>query len=107
MNKEEILAKAQQENKFGDEREQLILLKANDKACNFGILFCSLMYLLTMWAGNARWEFFHVYFVMQAAQYIHRAWYLRKKQDILFAVLYGISSIALTVVYIYKQVLGR
>lgn len=94
MNKEEILAKAQKENKFGDEREQQIVLKSYERAFDFSLILCTLLYVL-----SGKPEFYLVYFWMRAIQTGYMAWKLRKKRDIVFAALYTLSSIALLVIY--------
>lgn len=101
MNKEEILAKAQQENKYGDEREQQITLKSYEKAFDFSLFFCTILFVL-----SGKPEFYIVYFWMRSIQTGYTAWKLRKKRDIVFASLYLLTSIALLVLY-FSVYLGR
>ena len=80
MNKEEILAKAQNENKYGDEREQLIEVEAHKNSALWTDFLCGIMFLLTYFAGDARWEYFYVSFFVKASYYCSRALKLRKKK---------------------------
>ena len=105
MNKEEILAKAQQENKFGDEREQLIEVEAHKNSALWTDFLCGIMFLLTYFAGDARWEYFYVCFFMKASYYCSRALKLRKKWDIVYAILYGFTTALIILVHV-KRALG-
>ena len=100
MNKEEILAKAQKENQLGDEREKMIELKGYEKSYDIGILACSFLLIISYLADQMCSQFYLIYFIMKATNHCYKAWKLRKKRDIVYALLYGIGSLALTGSYL-------
>lgn len=104
MTKDEILTKAQKENTLGDEREQQIELEACRKGYNGALLMCSLMLLFTiLLESRINLEFYLVYIWMQAFHYGHKAWKLRKKWDIAYAVLFIAASLICTCLFLHNM----
>jgi len=106
MNKDEILAKAQKQNIHGDERELQIEVESRQKSALFAESCCFLMYIISVFADEVRWEYLHAVFFMNAAYHTYRALKLRKKSDIFMALFLGICSIALAWQYVQK-ILGQ
>ena len=81
MNREEILSKSREENKYEDECEQHFRIKGEALAKRIGLVLCLLLtiveHLLTgTWFGSyATWT---VYFAMQAADCLHAAVTVKK-----------------------------
>ena len=100
MTREEILAKSREENKGFDEYERTTSLKASAAARFFGIILCSLVWIINAECGGptiVQSAIFIVYFGMYSVESLYRAVHVKKKTD----WIYGISSLFLCLGHTY------
>ena len=102
MNKEDILKRAREENKNGDEREEKIKLRSYAVSGAVGALLCMIIDLLeeVLFDRNAD-TIWIVYFGMQFVKYFLDAWKLKHKMDIALSILWGLCFVLNVVTYIW------
>ena len=102
MNKEEILEKSRQENRGGDEREQMLSTKA--KA--FGFLGMGIMVIVLFCIKIARnesvYDLFAVYCSFFAVSDMLQYHFLRKKIHLWMAILSVFAAIVFFILYVWK-----
>ena len=88
MNKDDILAKSRAENQGTDEYERHVLEKAGKLASQAGLVVCALIaaasVLVTERPNNACWV---IYFSIQATLFWTKYHCLRKRHELLMAVI--------------------
>ena len=88
MDKNEILAKSRRENQYKDPVEQAAFQKANGAALTVGIIVCVLLTTLhRQMLGVADFGVWTVDWAIMATVYIVRSVKLRKKSDLVLALL--------------------
>ena len=101
MNKEEILAKSRAENKGTDEREQQVIARAGQIAAAVGGLLCMAISILE--------AIFHdtfsvipwlIYTGMQGALFLYKYLGLRRRHELILAILFLALCAAFAVCYV-------
>jgi hypothetical protein len=105
MNKEKVLAKARQENKGTDEREQQVLVKAGQIAFSVGGVACMLFALFNSILemvdhGGTRFDpklntlLWAIYLSMLGSLFLYKYIKLKKKHELFLAIALLIVSLA-------------
>lgn len=101
MNKEDILKKSREENKNGDEREEKIKLNSYAMSAAIGGLLCMVFVLLeTLLFGRITAHLWVIYSGILFSKSLLDAVKLKKRRDIVCAVLWGIVCVLNIAVYI-------
>ena len=101
MNKEEILKRAREESKSGDEREEKIKLHSYAVSGAVGALLCMIIVLLEELLFNRNADaIWIVYCGMQFIKYFLDAQKLKTKMDIGLSILWGLCFMINIVTYI-------
>lgn len=108
MNKEEILKKSKEENKYSDEREKIIQINSYSIATIVGAFICLLFRIIEGFIFNRDTSHIAVIFnVIFFSKYFIDAIKIRKKHHIILAVLFGITlllSILSYVIFVIRSV---
>ncbi len=105
MNKEKVLAKARQENKGTDEREQQVLVKAGQIAFSVGGVACMLFALFNSILemvdhGGTRFDpklntlLWAIYLSMLGSLFLYKYIKLKKKHELFLAIAHLTVSLA-------------
>lgn len=107
MNKDDILKKSREENKKGDEREEKIKLRSYATSAAIGALICMVFVILEEFAFNrSTTHIWIIYSGMMYSKHLLDAIKLKKKDDILLAVLWGASCLINCIIYVIDNVRG-
>ncbi len=106
MNKEEILKRSRNENKQkGDEREEKIKLRSATISAAVGALICLVFVVLE---GNlfdrSVSHIWVIYSGMMFSKYIINVVKLKKKEDLLFSILWGILALLYICIYVQDNI---
>ncbi len=103
MNKEEILKKAQNKkhNKL-DEMEMDILLRSNHIGLIVGLIVCLITMAIKIYFNQPYQDIYSIYCSIICAQYVYKWIRQREKSSLFCALLWGLTTILLFVVYIMK-----
>ncbi len=107
MNKEDILQKSRKENKKGDEREEKIQLRSYAISAVIGALICMVFIILerNIFDRNAN-HIWIIYSGMIFSKYLIDAIKLKKKEKVLFSILWGSVCLIHSVLYVMDNVGG-
>ncbi len=105
MNKEEVLKKAQSKkrNKL-DEMEMDILLRSNRIGLIVGLIACLLVMAIKIYFGQPYQDIYAIYSSIIGAQNIYMWIRQREKNFLFYALLWGLVSVLLFIVYLMKIV---
>lgn len=107
MNKEDILQKSRKENKKGDEREEKIKLRSYAISAAIGALICMVFIILEENIFNrSATHIWIIYCGMMFSKHLIDAIKLKKKEDVLFSVLWGSVCLIHSVLYVMDNVGG-
>ena len=107
MNKEDILKRSREENKEGDEREERIKLRSYATSAAIGALICLLFVILEGYIfDRSTTHIWIIYCGMMFSKHLIDAIKLKKKNDVLWAVLYGVICLIYVVLYVIDNVRG-
>lgn len=105
MNREEILERSRKENKNQDEMEKDALAKAGQRACAIGGLVCMVIILLeTIFAESVNVSTWAVYLSMTGTMLLVKYLRLKKKHELIFAVIQLILAAVFFVMYVIRLV---
>lgn len=107
MNKDDILELSRKENKGQD----LFVAEVNENATkvssNVGILFATVLFIVHyLVKGEYNLALYSVILVISTTTFTCKAVYLKRKKDIVLAILFGIVALAVTAVYLYQIIAG-
>ena len=105
MTKEEILAKSREENKNRDEREKEVFYKAGQQACAVGGLVCMAVIILEAIFGKEfNTSIWAVYLSITGTMLLMKYLSLKKKHELIFAVLQLALAVCFFVMYVVRLV---
>jgi len=105
MNREEILERSRKENKNQDEMEKDALAKAGQRACAIGGLVCMVIILLeTIFAESVNVSTWAVYLSMTGTMLLVKYLRLKRKHELIFAVIQLILAAVFFVMYVIRLV---
>lgn len=102
MNKEEILAKARQENVYGDEREKKIRIHRDAFSCWGVIILGTIMMVIKLVRVESPADIITLFFCMSATASLYEAIKTKKKWNMIVTVLLFL----LTLYFFYKFCVG-
>lgn len=101
MNKEEILKKSKEENKYSDEREKAIQINSYSIAATVGVCVCVLFQIVEGFIFGRDTSHIRVIFsVIFFSKYLIDAIKIRKKYHIILAVSFGIVLLLSIISYV-------
>lgn len=108
MTKEEILKQSRKENTGTDEREEQILLKANNLGSTIGLALAMFLCILNeIYDGPESVEFviWTMFWCRQTTNYIYQAYYLKKKSYWFHSIAVGLAALMCCLAFL-KETLG-
>lgn len=107
MDREEVLRKAQEENKGADVAGLSVIEKGSRLAMSAGICLIAILNLIEVIKfGPCNYAYFAIWFLMEAVLFGYKYAKLRKKHELVFTVVYSFFTVAFLVFYTL-QVLGK
>jgi len=107
MNKDDILELSRKENKGQDLYVAEVNENATKVSSNVGILFATVLFIVHYLAkGEYNLGLYSVILVISTTTFTVKAVYLKRKMDIVLAVLFTILALAVTAVYLYQIIAG-
>lgn len=104
-NREEILAKSRNENKDQDIFEKEVSIKAgNIAACAAAILATLFFVIQILVGGGMNYGLYAIIFSIPAAGYIVKALTMKRKPDVVLAIIWTVAAIILSVVHIAELI---
>lgn len=101
MNKEEILAKSRIENKNRDIYEIEILKTCSNYAVIVAVVLATVFFVIQILTGGGiNYGLYAIVFSVSATNFIIKYWKLRKKHELIMAVLYVVIVLAFTASHI-------
>ena len=105
MEKEEILEKSRNENKNQDLVEVEIIKKSSSISLLVVSILCTIFTIFEVHIGaKGYFAFQAIMFATVASQYIYKSVKLKRKSDIICAILESIATISFTIMYIYDMI---
>ena len=105
MNNDEILEKSRQENKYKDEMEKDVFLKAGQRSCAVGSIICALIIVLeTFFADHVNLSILALYFAMTGTMLLSKYSKLTKIHELIFGSIQLVLSAICMVLYIMRLV---
>ena len=103
MDKDDILAKSREENKDRDLYTREIEASASTAAAIVSLLLATVFFLLHFFIKKEfNFGLYGILFSFGATTFIIKAVRMRRKPDILLAIVYTIATFALTITYIFQ-----
>ncbi len=107
MNKDEILKKSREENQNGDEREEKIRLRSYATSTVIGALISMVFVILEGFVfDRSITHICIIYCGMMFSKHLIDAIKLKKKEDVLFSILWGVVFLIHSVLYVIDNVRG-
>ena len=105
MNREEILEKSRRENEGTDEMELVVLNLAGKLAAQIGIVICCIVAVLqAAFTDSTSYESWMIYFSILGTLFTVKYSILRKKHELLLAILYSALFVFFTVLFVHRLV---
>lgn len=105
MNKDEILEKSRNENKNQDIYEKDVLIKAGNIGGISGAVIGVIMYCVQIFLGGGpNYALGAMIFGTYAAVFMVKAVKLKRKREIVVAVMYSLATLMLAAAHIYNVV---
>ena len=105
MNREEILEKSRRENKGTDEMELIVLNSAGKLAAQIGMLICCAVAVLqATFTDSTSYESWMIYFSILGTLFTVKYSILRKKHELLLAILFSALFVFFTVLFVHRLV---
>jgi hypothetical protein len=105
MNKDEILQKSRKENKDKDIFEKEVLKEAGNAAAITAAILSALFFAIQIFAGGGmNYGFWAIVFSIQAAGFTVKAIRLKRKHEIVMAILYILITLLASVSFIYDLI---
>lgn len=103
MDKDEILKKSRDENRGADERELAALALSGKLAAQVGMLVCCAVAVLqVLFTGSISFESWMIYFSILATIFTAKYVKLRRKHELLLALLYGALFVFFTALFVVR-----
>ena len=107
MNKDDILEMSRKENRGQD----LFVAKVNESSATISsiiaTLFATVLFIVQcLVKGEYNLALYSVMLVIGAATFTSKAVFLKRKRDIVLAILFSIATLAVTAVYLYQMIAG-
>ena len=103
MKKDDILAKSREENNNRDLYEQQLQISAGSASALVSLLLATALFILqAVIAHKFNVGLYALVFSYGATNYVFRAIELKRRQDIILAILYSAFTIGLTAIYVYQ-----
>ena len=105
MKKEEILQKSREENQNHDEREEQIKLRSYAVSAAIGGLLCMIfVFLERVVFDRSTTLIWAIYSGMMFSKFMMDAVRLKKKMDLVLAILFGLCCVLNIVVYLLENI---
>lgn len=105
MNKDDILAASRKENKDRDLYNEEISISAGVISSLVALFLTTAFFILhALIKHENNWGLYAIVVSFGATNFIVRAVHLKRRRDIIFAVIYTLATVALTAVYICQLV---
>lgn len=105
MNKDEILAKSRKENKDRDLYSEEISTSAGVTSSFIALFLTTIFFILNCVINREyNWGLYAIVVSFGATNFIMKAIHIKRKRDIIFAVIYSVATLVLTVIYICQLV---
>ncbi len=107
MTREEVLEKSRADNRNQDVYEKDILKTAGNAGAVAAIILASLFFAIQIFMGSGtNYALYAIVFVIWATTFTVKAIRLRRRHEILFAVIYWIFVITLSAAHIYQLIVS-
>lgn len=107
MNKDDILKKSREENQNGDEREEKIRLRSYATSAAIGALICMVFVIVEGRVfDRSTTHIWIIYSGIMFSKHLIDAIKLKKKEDVLFSILWGVVFLIHSVLYVIDNVRG-
>lgn len=105
MDKDDILAKSRKENKDRDLYNEEINISSSSAGSFVALVLTTFFFVLQSVIKNEfKFELYAILFSFGATNFIMRAIRLKRKRDIVFAIIYTAATVVLTGVFIYQLI---
>jgi len=105
MNKEEILERSRMENKNQDFFEKEVVKEGGNIGAIVAIVFATIFFVIQIVVGEGiNYGLFAVIFSISATGYVIKAFRLRRKHEIIIALIYIITVLFFSTAYIYQLI---
>lgn len=105
MDKDDILAKSREENKDRDLYKEEINIRASSAGSIVALLLTTVFFILqTILKKEFNFGLYAILFSFGATNFIMRAVCLKRRRDIVFAIIYTLATVVLTVVFTYQLI---
>jgi len=105
INKEEILSKSKKENKDRDLFEREVQINAGSAGSITAIILATLFFVTQCLIGDGfDFGLYAILFSVSATGFIVKAIRMKRRRDIVFAILYTLATVILSVSHIYKLI---
>ena len=102
MNKDEILSKSRKENKDKDLFEREILVIAGNVGGIVATLLATIFFVMQRLVGDEfNYGLYAVIVSVSAGGFVLRAIRMKRKRDIVLALIYTLATLVLSIVHIY------
>jgi hypothetical protein len=103
MNKEEILEKSRNENKNQDVYEKEVIKEGGNIGAVVAAILATIFFVIQILLGEGmNYGLYAVVFSIPAAGYIVKAIRLKRKHEVVVAILYTIAVITFSVAHVYQ-----
>lgn len=105
MNREEILEKSRQENKNQDIFEKDVIVKGYQYSCLVATVIATLFFIVQIFTGGGmNYGHYAVVFAMPTGQFWFKYINLRRKHELILAVLYSLCVIGFSIAHLYSLI---
>lgn len=105
MNKDDILEKSRKENNNRDLYTESVYLSASAISSFVALLLTTIFFILNALINHVfNWGLYAIVVSIGAASFTVRATHTKRKRDIIFAIIYSVATLVLTVIYIYQLI---
>lgn len=105
MNKDDILEKSRKENKNKDLYRESVDLTASTVSSFVALILTTVFFILNSIITSVfNWGLYAIVVSFGATTSTVRAVHTKRKREIVFAIIYSVATLVLTVIYIYKLI---
>lgn len=105
MNKEEILEKSRKENKKQDAYEKEVIREGGNAASVVAALLATIFFVIQIFVGEgSNYGLYAVVFSVPATGFIVKSIKLKKKHEIIVAVVYAVATLMFSAAHIYNLI---
>ncbi|MDL2206398.1 DUF6442 family protein [Eubacteriales bacterium OttesenSCG-928-N13] len=107
MNKDDILARSRQENRDKDLYAEDVNTRAATISAIVATLFATVLFVAQVLLKNEyNLALYAVILAVGAATYVSKAVLLKRKQDIILSILFGVATLVLAIMHFYQLIAG-